>query len=134
MQVHQTVPILRIFDEAKAREFYLGYVDAQVAFEHRFHDGAPLYMGVLIGGAEVHLSEHHGDGTPGSYVRFDVDNISAFHAELTDKNYKYYRPGLQEQEWGYTEMSLTDPFNNKLIFCESRESIEARRRSEATNP
>jgi hypothetical protein len=44
VQALQTIPILRIFDEAKAREFYLGYLGFQVDWEHRFEPGMPLYM------------------------------------------------------------------------------------------
>lgn len=125
MRVKHVVPILRIFDEAKARQFYFDYLGATLAFEHRFDPSAPLYMGVLIGGMELHLSEHHGDGTPGSFVRLEVDDVAAFHAELAAKQYKYMRPGLQEQSWGFTEVSLIDPFNNKLIFCEPTKSPQA---------
>lgn len=127
MRVKVLIPILRMFDETRAREFYLDYLGGQIAFEHRFGDDFPLYMGVLIGGVELHLSEHHGDGTPGTYVRLEIDDVRAFHAELTAKNYKYLRPGLQEQDWGFIEISLSDPFGNKLIFCEPQESLKAQR-------
>lgn len=30
------IPILRIFDQAKAREFYLGFLGFEPEFEHRF--------------------------------------------------------------------------------------------------
>jgi hypothetical protein len=44
--LRKTTPILRSFDEAKAREFYLDFLGFQVVFEHRFEPGMPLYMGV----------------------------------------------------------------------------------------
>ena len=44
--LQRTVPILRMFDVAKAREFYIDYLGFEFAFEHHFHDGAPLFMGV----------------------------------------------------------------------------------------
>ena len=43
---------------------------------------------------ELHLSEHHGDATPGARVRVLVNDIEALHAELTSKNYNYARPGI----------------------------------------
>jgi hypothetical protein len=58
-----------MFDVAKAREFYLDYLGFAVEFEHRFHDNAPLFMGISRDGLLLLLSEHHGDGTPGSHVR-----------------------------------------------------------------
>lgn len=41
-----TTPILRIFDEAKAKEFYVGFLGFTVDWEHRFEAGLPLYMQV----------------------------------------------------------------------------------------
>jgi len=72
------MPILRIFDEAKAREFYVDSSDECL----------------------IHLSEHYGDSTPGAAVRKETSDIDAFHRELIDKRYKYARPGIQDQPWG----------------------------------
>ncbi len=42
----QTIPIIRIFDEAKAREFYLEFLGMSVDWEHRFEEALPpLYAG-----------------------------------------------------------------------------------------
>ena len=114
MNFKAPIPILRIFDEAKAREFYVDWLGFTVEFEHRFEPGMPLYMGIARGDCHLNLSEHHGDGTPGHVVRIEVDDVAAFHASL--KPYKYYRPGLQDQEWGTREMSVQDGFGNKLVF------------------
>ena len=40
------IPILRMFDEAKAREFYLDFLGFGVEFEHRFEADLPLYLGL----------------------------------------------------------------------------------------
>lgn len=117
MQMKPPVPILRIFDEAKAREFYLGYLGFTVRFEHRFEPDLPLYMGIARGQCELHLSEHHGDASPGSALRVEVDDIDAFHAELTAKLYKYARPGVEPKPWGTRELSVKDPFGNRIDFC-----------------
>jgi ribosomal-protein-alanine N-acetyltransferase len=66
--VERVVPILRIFDVAKARKFYVDYLGCTVDWEHRFDDLAPLYMQVSRGSLVLHLSEHYGDGTPGAVV------------------------------------------------------------------
>lgn len=113
-------PILRMFDIAKAREFYLGFLGFDVLFEHRFDDNAPLYMAVSRDGCELHLSEHHGDGAPGIAVRVEVEDIAALQRELIDKAYRYARPGLEETPWGTREVSVADPFGNQLHFFENR--------------
>jgi hypothetical protein len=57
VRLDRAIPILRIFDIAKAREFYLDYLGFSVEFEHRFHDDAPLFMGVVRDGLALFLSE-----------------------------------------------------------------------------
>ncbi len=116
MRFHAAIPILRIFDEAKARAHYLDYLGFTVEFEHRFEPGTPIYMGIARGDCRLNLSEHHGDGTPGAYVRVRVDELEAYHAELVAKPYKYSRPGFLDTEWKTREMAIGDGFGNKLIF------------------
>jgi ribosomal-protein-alanine N-acetyltransferase len=78
----RTLPVLRIFDEAKAREFYLGFLGFKVDWEVRFDDNAPIYMQVSRDNLVLHLSEHHGDGSPGSVVYVTMTGIDDLHAEL----------------------------------------------------
>lgn len=118
MQFHSVIPILRMFDETKAREFYLGYLGFSVAFEARFYESAPLFMGVQRGGVVLFLSEHHGDGTPGTNICIEMNGVRELHAQLKAKNYKYMNPGIVEQEWGTREMTVYDPFNNHITFRE----------------
>src|SRR5262245_52175620 len=61
----QVIPILRIFDVEKAKEFYLDYLGFKVDWEHRFEEDSPLYMQISLGEFVLHLSEHYGDGCPG---------------------------------------------------------------------
>ncbi|MFN3791877.1 glyoxalase superfamily protein [Massilia sp.] len=109
-------PILRIFDEAKAREFYVSFLGFQVDWEHRFEPGLPLYLQVSRDGCVLHLSEHHGDCCPGAAMRIEVDDIDALHAELSAKQYGYARPDIDDTPWGSRDMSVKDPFGNRLTF------------------
>jgi catechol 2,3-dioxygenase-like lactoylglutathione lyase family enzyme len=113
-----TIPILRIFDVAKAREFYLDYLGFQLEFEHRFHVDGPLFMGIARGGLRIFLSEHYGDGTPGTHVVIRLRGLDALHRELVAKKYRYFNPSIQAQDWGTREMIVYDPFNNHLVFSE----------------
>lgn len=114
----RTVPILRSFDEAKAREFYVDFLGFAVDWTHRFEPGLPLYMQVSRDGIVFHLSEHHGDATPGSHVRVEVAGLRAFHEDLTAKRYRNNRPGLERPPWGGLEMTVTDPAGNRITFAE----------------
>ena len=117
----RTVPVLRIFSEEKAREFYIDFLGFTVDWEHRFEPDTPVYMQVSRGGVVFHLSEHHGDGTPGSHVYVHLRGVEELHRELNGKRYRYNRPGLQQQEWGMLELTANDPFNNRIIFGEYRD-------------
>ena len=110
-------PILRSFDEQRTKRFYVDFLGFEVVFEHRFEPGAPLYMGVRSGNCALHLSEHYGDGTPGSSVRIPVSDVRAFARGLREKNFENARPGEpQLQEWGSWEITIQDPASNRLTF------------------
>ena len=114
----RVVPTLRIFSLEKAREFYLDFLGFKTEWEHRFEPDAPVYMEVSRGGIAFHLSEHHGDGTPGSHVYVYMSGVAELQRELIEKKYRHNRPGLEKQEWGMTEVSVIDPFNNRITFGE----------------
>jgi uncharacterized glyoxalase superfamily protein PhnB len=112
------VPILRIFSGEKAREFYVGFLGFSVDWEHRFDEAAPLYMQISRGGLRLHLSEHHGDGTPGTVIRVDMRGIEGYHREIMAKGYGHMRPGIETMPWDTREMAVIDPFGNALRFSE----------------
>ena len=116
MNFTKTTPILRIFDETKAREFYVDFLGFKIDWEHRFEPGMPLYMQVSREGCVLHLSEHHGDCSPGSAMRIECSDLDSFHAELISKHYKYARPGIEHTPWGTRDMCVSDPFGNRLTF------------------
>ena len=116
MKLGPVIPVLRMFDVGKAREFYLGFLGFAVDWEHRFEDGMPLYMQISRTGCALHLSEHHGDACPGAAVRIAIDDIDALHAELLARHCGYGRPGVETMPWGLRELKAHDPFGNRLIF------------------
>jgi hypothetical protein len=115
----KTIPILRIFDTAKAREFYLDFLSFAVEFEHRFEPDLPLYMRVSLGDVVLDLSEHHGDASPGAKVLIETVGLADYQTALLAKRYGYARPGLVKEDWGATTMTIADPFFNRLVFSES---------------
>ncbi|KVM51567.1 bleomycin resistance protein [Burkholderia ubonensis] len=117
MPLLHAIPILRIFSIEKAYCFYLDYLGFTLDWEHRFEPGLPLYAQIKRDSVVLHLSEHHGDSTPGSATFVPVNDIDALHRELLEKNYTYARPGVETLDWG-RQMQITDPFGNRLRFCE----------------
>ncbi|CAB3916623.1 glyoxalase superfamily protein [Achromobacter deleyi] len=120
MHLSPAIPILRIFSEEKAREFYLDFLGFEWDWEHRFEPGLPLYAQVHRGDLVLHLSEHHGDATPGSAIFVRTQGVDDYQAELIAKQYGYARPGIEDAPWGRL-LQVTDPFGNRLTFCESRD-------------
>lgn len=112
------VPVLRIHDEALAREFYLDYLRFAVEWEHRFEPGMPLYLRIRRDETVVDLSEHHGDGTPGAAVWVPVASAAAFHADISGRPHPRLRPGIDRDAPGGPTVEVTDPFGNILRFCE----------------
>ena len=116
----RAIPTLRIFDIAKTREFYVGFLGFKVDFEHRFEPDLPLFMQVSMGDVVLYLSEHHGDCSPGAKIVIETSDLAAYHADLSAKQYGYARPGLVDQPWGATSMTIADPFFNRIEFSERR--------------
>jgi uncharacterized glyoxalase superfamily protein PhnB len=120
--VEQVIPIIRIFDLAKAKEFYVDYLGFRVEWEHRFEENTPAYLQIVRDRLTFHLSEHYGDACPGSTVFVWMTGLEAFHSELAAKNYKYLRPGIETTFYGARCVQTTDPFGNRIRFNQRIES------------
>ena len=119
MKLGRITPILRIFDEAKAREFYVDFLGFKVDWEHRFEGGFPLYMQVSHGECVLHLSGHFGDVTPGGAIRIAIDDIDTYQQALLAKKFKHARPGKAElMPWGSLDLTITDPSGNRITFMQ----------------
>jgi catechol 2,3-dioxygenase-like lactoylglutathione lyase family enzyme len=92
------IPILRIFDQARAYEFYRDFLGFDVVWEHRFEEHAPLYVEVALDGNRLHLSEHHGDASPGGAVIIEIDDARAFQRRLVEAQFGNLRPGRRAFE------------------------------------
>jgi hypothetical protein len=113
------VPMLRVFDERLAREFYVDHLGFTWDWESREDAASPLYAQVSRGALRLHLTGHYGDGTPGTHLFVPTEGLDALHAEVTAKRASFSRPGIETVPWGRT-MTLIDPFDNQLNFTEWR--------------
>lgn len=116
--LQKSIPIFRIFDIVKAKEFYIDWLGFTVQFEHQFDPGAPLYIGIKREDIEIHLSEHHGDCTPGSNAFIVCNEVEKYYEELQSRPYKYYNPSLKRTFYNTNTIAVTDPFGNRLTFNE----------------
>lgn len=52
---------------------------------------------------------------------FDYAKAVGFYTLLSEKKYKYNRPGLEHTPWNAITMKVTDPFGNRVLFSEKEE-------------
>ena len=111
------VPILRMYDVAATVRFYVDYLGCSL--DHQAGAGdRPVYLQVSRDGMQLHLSSHHDDGTLGTAVLVEVRNIDALHAELHQRGYPFFNPGIGSGPGGVKEMQLIDPASNRIRFYE----------------
>lgn len=114
-------PILRIYDYDKTIEFYVNWLGFKVEWVHVFEPGMPRYMQVSMRDIVLHLSEHHGDGSPGLHLQIlEFEGLREYHKQLIGKKYKYNRPGLEVPFWNDKQIMMTviDPVGNRITFFE----------------
>lgn len=111
-------PIFRIFDIEKSNEFYRDFLGFQVDWTHQFEKNMPNYLQISLHDAVIHLSEHHGDSSPGSAIRIKMSNLKKYHSLLLEKEYSYSKPSIKKSPWGTKEMTIIDPFSNRITFYE----------------
>ncbi|MDT9594990.1 glyoxalase superfamily protein [Nocardioides zeae] len=112
------MPILRVYDSGLAHRFYVDWLGFDVDFVHRYDAAAPAFTGISRDQVALGLSEHHGDGTPGSVVWIPVRELAAYRAALLADPAAPLRPGIDRDAPGGPTMSVLDPFGNELRFCE----------------
>lgn len=113
-------PVIRIFDVGKAKDFYLDHLGFHLDWEHRFGDDFPLYAQISRANAVLHLSEHHGDGSPGAVTFMPMEGLDAYHTELQRRG---QRAVIEEGPNNLRTLQIWDPFGNRLRFSERQRSI-----------
>lgn len=83
-----------------------------------FRGQLPVYLQISKDDCILHLSEHFGDASPHSAIRIYWENLSLLKNELEVKDYKFAKPQVEKTDWETLELSMTDPFSNRIIFWE----------------
>ncbi len=125
-EFRSSIPVLRMFDEAKAKDFYLDYLGFAVDWEHRFGPSpdSPLYMQIRQGAAIIHLNGHANEDAPVSEVRIPVQGLEDYCEHLRAKESDYPKPSVVDPryEGRKTDMNVFDPFQNYLVFWAAKEA------------
>ncbi len=96
------IPVLRMYDVAGTKRFYVEYLGFNLDWQEGEGD-RPVYIRVSRGPVAFHLSSHAGDGTPGTAVVIQVDDVEALQRELGAKHYPFMNPGIEppDADGGY---------------------------------
>ncbi len=54
-------------------------------WKHRYSENMPVYFQVSLNDAFLHLSEHHGDSSPGSTNRIKINDLENFYSSFSKK-------------------------------------------------
>jgi catechol 2,3-dioxygenase-like lactoylglutathione lyase family enzyme len=116
------IPILRMYDVDATKRFYVDYLGFTLDWQEDEGD-RPAYMRVSRRPAALHLSSHAGDGTPGTAIVIQVDDVAALHRELGGKNYPFMNPGIEPRGTG-KEVAVIDPASNQVRFFEAGKTAD----------
>jgi hypothetical protein len=121
-EIRSSIPVLRMFDEAKAKAFYLDYLGFEIDWESRFSPTAPLYMQIHLGDAILHLNGHARADAPISEVNIPVLGLQNYCDYLIAKGADYPKPVAVDPRYQgrNTDLNIYDPFGNYLVFCSQR--------------
>lgn len=109
------VPLLRMIDWTSTRRFYVDFLRSTVDWVDDAGDHTPRYVAITMpSGARLHLSEHNGDGTPGSTLLVLVDDLDLELAQLTASEWGA-PPAIQESRMGRS-ITVHDPTGNRIVF------------------
>ncbi len=78
----------------------------------------PLYMQIALNDAVIHLSEHHGDASSGGAIRVKIEDLKSYYDILSSKDYAYSKPDIEKTPWGTIELTVIDPFSNRITLYE----------------
>jgi len=113
--IRPPIPVLGMYGVDATKRFYVDDLGFTLDWQGGERD-RPVYARVSRGSVAFHLSSHSGDGTPGSVVVVQVDDIEALHRELHSRRYPYMNPGIEPRDGVGREMTVIDPASNQVRF------------------
>jgi uncharacterized glyoxalase superfamily protein PhnB len=127
-----TIPILRIFSESKALEFYLEFLGFTLDFGGPSGGpaGGPFYGQVIRAQTTFQLTEVPYDPGHGATIGINLAGIDDLHRELSQKYSEMgtrvwgpavWVPDIEDVAWGSRVLTISDPFGNHLRFSEPKD-------------
>lgn len=124
--INLTIPVLRVFSEPLARQFYVDFLGFHLDFGGPAEGpGTPFYGQVSRNGTTLHLAEYAYEPTPGATVLIWMSGLNELHAALDANEVRtklwgpaVWMPVIEELPWGVRSLAIGDPFGNTIRFYE----------------
>ena len=124
----RSIPTLRIFDLAKAKEFYVDFLGFRIDWEHRFENGRAVYLQIARGDLSCTSASTTATASRRSvYVCAHDRPRGLSPRDHGPRITVRARPGIEPTPWRSRLMEVIDPFGNRLRST----SIRRRRRAMA---
>jgi uncharacterized glyoxalase superfamily protein PhnB len=117
-RIIRTIPILKVTSMPQALAFYCQRLGFNQLFLFQRQPDEPAYAGLEQDGQRLHLSTFPGDGTSGTSVYIDVDDIEALQAKLVASGAEPSEVEILTQDWGRREIYVRDGQGNTVRFGE----------------
>lgn len=111
-------PILKVDCLDTAESFYCDLLGFDLVSEYQLGESRdPGYMSLRRDDVWLHLSSFPSDGTSGTAVYLDTEDIDGLRDEFVSAGFEADKLELLDQSWGRRELYLHDPDGNVLRFA-----------------
>lgn len=119
----RTIPVIRCSNVKKSLAFYTRVLD----FRKKYPDESDedWVIDLVLGDAEIQLSQHGGDGAFGCAINVRVEDVDGLFRKYVERGLDTsghedspVHRGPVNQTWGIREFYATDPDGNTLRFGE----------------
>lgn len=115
---HKVIPILKVIDVIRAKEFYVDIMGFKVEWEKRFDEKSSIHMILSYKHIILYFTGYDDVAASESSVFIEFSGLKKYHGFLMERKTEYMITDLNMTPWESLNMEVIDPFGNKLLFCE----------------
>lgn len=115
---HKVIPILKVFDVIRAKEFYVDVMGFKVEWERGSDEKSNIYMILSYEHILLYFTAYDDEVASVSSVFIEFSGLKEYHEFLMERKVGYLFADPNMTPWKSLSMEVIDPFGNKLLFCE----------------
>ncbi|WPR77751.1 glyoxalase superfamily protein [Algoriphagus sp. NG3] len=113
----RVIPILKIVDVIRAKEFYVDMMGFEVEWEKKSDEKSSIYMILSYKHIILYFTDYDEVASESS-VFIEFSGLKEYQGFLLERKAEYMIADLNMTPWESLSMEVVDPFGNKLLFCE----------------